>query len=220
MDWNTFWEKKQVINDLILTKWAQFYYKSIREKGLLEETDYVLDYGAGNGAIALAISGIVNNVLAYDPSVTMYKSCTNMARDCEKVVCTNLTPFDCGASVVLINSVVQYMDNNELEKTLDFITNNTKASKAIISDIAPKKYNILVDLFYNLVYSFKNKFFIEYCLFAINQLFHRVGSRGTLILRTYDSGSIIQRMSDRGWVAYKINNLSPSVVRYSLFCYR
>ena len=220
MSWTKYWDSSSNINNNILKKWSEYYCEGINKLDQLNIEDIVLDFGAGSGEISKYISTKVKSVIAYDTSVVMNKLCHESTVGCTNVTCTTELRNHEDISCVLINSVLQYLDDDELSKVLNFITNETVATKIIISDIIPVDYSAYRDAANNLLYSFKNKFFLSYLLFLMNEFFKRILLHRSLVLNEHNKNQLIIMLNKRGWNIELVDNLSPSINRYSLFCYR
>lgn len=220
MAWSKYWSSNNNINHVILGKWSEYYYKSLIKLSKLNLEDNVLDFGAGTGIISGLISSHVSSVFAYDNSKAMNYLCSQKMINYSNVKCTSSLEDIQDISFILINSVLQYIDNKELDCLMEYFSEKTNANKMIISDILPDSYNPYTDAIFNLTYSFKKKFFFTYLFFLIKEFSIRIFPSKDLSWNKYKRDRLIKKIQRYGWHVELIDNLSPSVNRYSLFCYR
>jgi len=220
MSWSEYWNSNSNINYKILSKWSEFYCKGINNLNKLNIDDNVLDYGAGTGEISAYISSQVKSVLAYDNSEAMHILCKENMLEFENVHCSTELNKNHEITFILINSVLQYLNQDELDELLKFASEETSASKMIISDIVPDNYNAYFDAANNLFYSLKNKFFFIYLFFLVKEFIMRNIVNKAFFLNTYNEDFLISKLRKNGWNIELIDNLSPSINRYSLYCHR
>jgi 2-polyprenyl-3-methyl-5-hydroxy-6-metoxy-1,4-benzoquinol methylase len=220
MTWKKHWDSDKNINNNILQKWSEYYCLNIKKLNQLDMQDNVLDIGAGDGEISIFIAGEVNRVVAYDTSDAMYELCNEKAAESTNVICTTSLKNHSDISFVIINSVLQYLDDKEWSNILNFITNETKASKVIISDIVPDNHSIALEAITNLIYSIKHSFFLNYLIFLTKEFIKRIVLDRSLSLNKYNKDILISMLIKKGWNVKEIDNLSPSINRFSLFCNR
>tara|TARA_B100000787_G_C16167971_1_gene284890 strand:- start:622 stop:1290 length:669 start_codon:yes stop_codon:yes gene_type:complete len=220
MSWSEYWNSNSFINLKILEKWSDYYYKALAELNILRADDIVLDYGAGTGVIAGFISDQVQSVLAYDNSESMNIVCIKNMLKYENVSCSTELNTNQNTTFILINSVLQYINLDELKELVRFASIETQANRMIISDVIPDEYNPYEDAMHNLYYAMKNHFFIIYLLFLIKECIIRILPNKGFIWNKYNKYFLISELEKFGWVVEPISNLSPSVNRYSLSCSR
>ena len=220
MAWSEYWNSSINVNNKILGQWSEYYYRSLTKLNKLSLDDNVLDYGAGTGVISGLISSQVKTVLAYDNSEVMNNICVENMIKYKNVFCLSKLNNNKEITFILINSVLQYINSEELEVLLEFASKKTSATRMIISDIVPEDYNPYVDAVNNLYYSLKNHFLFAYLFFLIKEFIIRLVPNKTFVWNKYNMDTLTSSLEKYGWKIDLIDNLSPSVNRYSLFCYR
>ena len=220
MDWSEYWNSNNNINHKILGKWSEYYCKALTKLNKLNDDDIVLDYGAGTGVISGYISNQVKSVVAYDNSTAMHRLCVSNMNKFENVSCSIELSNTQNVSFILINSVLQYIDSSELDELLNFVSKNTNATSMIISDVVPDDYNPYFDAINNLWYSLNNQFLFNYLFFLFKEFMMRILPGKSFVWNKYNKTLLIAKLKKYGWEIELIDNLSPSINRFSLFCYK
>lgn len=122
---------------------SKFNFK-LFHKLLPNQNNIILDYGCGNGVYSKNYrSSKVKKILLYDKNRKIKKFIKKKYKNNQNIFW--LDKLDSNYNIVLINSVIQYMNNNELKILIKFFIEK-KVKKIIISDI-PKYPRIVESIF-------------------------------------------------------------------------
>ena len=124
-------------------------------------------------------------------------------------------------SLIIINSVIQYMSKNEVESMLSNLRkiSNLK-TKLIISDILPSGYTKSSDAIYLLKTSMKNGFFLKFVTDMIASILYSPKlSLKTSSLQIYNEDELKQILLKHGYDSIRMErNFTYSTHRYTLYC--
>lgn len=126
----------------------------------------ILDYGCGKGVFTKITlkDNKIGKILCYDIDKNLKKFIKKKYIKNRKIRWIN-NYHNHNFNIVLINSVIQYIDKYQWKKTLNFFLNKKSVKIIIISDIS--FYHRIIEIFYLLV--FFPSIFIKFLKFYLNR---------------------------------------------------
>ena len=219
--WDQHWNSTKINYD-IFNVGAEYFIECYEKHFGFSESDIILDFGAGKGDIAPLLKDKVHKIYLFDKSEISTDNLKNRFSNFENIYILNdLTEIKESVSVIIINSVIQYMSKNEVEKMLaDLKKISGSNTKLIISDALPMGYTKLNDALHMLKISLKNGFFLK---FAINMVTSIINSPKlslkTSSLQIYDKDEIRQILLNHGYNSVIMEkNFAYSANRYTIYC--
>jgi len=118
--------------------------------------------------------------------------------------------------MVIINSVLQYVEKKQFEDDLKEI----KSKVLIISDIIPYDYSRSFDLYHLLKFSLKNKFLTLFCIHLYKQIFTNFSFHHNPKYTKYSKDEIVFILNKLGYQVKFVDNLGINFRRFSLIAYK
>ena len=208
-----YWEKYEEIDILKIS--AKFY--KLNTIKIIESFNpkVILDYGSGSGEIALQLKNEKNNIICYEPIPHMFnKLKSNLCEDFFLI--NDLKNINRKIDMVIINSVLQYVEKKQFEDDLKEI----KSKVLIISDIIPYDYSRWFDLYHSLKFSLKNKFLTLYCIHVYKQIFTNFSFHYNPKYTKYSKDEIVFILNKLGYQVKFVDNLGINFRRFSLIAYK
>lgn len=118
--WRNYWEVPALASQMHEHRvQSQYYVKELEKAISLDSKMRVLDFGCGFGFVAEELAGKVSEVLLWDASRNMRSRAQQLNASCGNVRLVDLSNEQAIASspsvdLILVNSVVQYMNREEL----------------------------------------------------------------------------------------------------------
>ena len=161
----------------------------------------VLDFGCGEALYALKLNKTCENLILVDTSENIRKKLQIKTSKQESIKVLDMS--DCctlksnSVDLILVNSVFQYLSNEQTEEVLLLFHRVLKNSgKLIIADIIPKDLPVWADISSLLKFGFKNGFFFFALLGLVKTYLSDYRSlRRHLGLSLYSSQDFINLMS-------------------------
>ena len=219
--WDRHWDSTKINCD-IFDIGAKYFIESYEKYFHFLKTDIVLDFGAGKGDVSLLIRDKVQKIYLFEKSKMSTELLRKRFYDCENIhILDSLPEIKEPVSVIIINSVIQYMSKNEVEKMLsDLQKISSPNTKLIISDALPSGYTKFNDALHMLKTSLKNGFFLEFVTNMITSIINSPQlSLKTSSLQIYDKDEMKQILLKHGYDSVIMEkNFTYSQDRYTLYC--
>jgi len=118
----------------------------------------LLDYGSGMGLVADGLAGIINRIELYDPSPAMREKSQTINRNNNNVKTVDSPQrIGSGFDYILINSVIQYLQPDELLDILVMLVDKLAPGGAIlITDVIPGKVRRFSEIVELLKFALRN----------------------------------------------------------------
>lgn len=206
----------------IMQIWADYFVDSYQKYFGFSKNDVVLDFGAGLGDVSFLIKEQVERIYLFDKSKFFLDQLGKRFEAFPQIrVVHSLAEIKEPVSLIMINGVIHYMNENEIKDMLVGlqVLCNLK-TRIIISDIVPPGYSKLVDGCSQLLTGLRKKFFKKLLSFMVTNILDDPKlSLQTSSFYLYDRDELIQTLSGFGYAARKLeNNFSYSKYRYTLHC--
>ena len=219
--WDQHWNSTRINHD-IFEVWAKYFIQSYENDFGFSREDIILDFGAGRGDIPLLIKDRVQKIYLFEKSKVSADILRKRFDGFQNVyILDDILEINESPSLIIINSVIQYMSKDEVENMLSNLRkiSNLK-TKLIISDILPSGYTKLVDAIYLLKTSMKNGFFLKFVADMITNILHSPKlSLKTSSLQIHDEDELKQILLKHGYDSIKMErNFTYSTQRYTLYC--
>ena len=211
--WDAYWNNKS-LNRTIMGVWAARFVGTYDRYIVFKPDDVVLDFGAGNGDVSFLIRNKVHHIYLYDKAQSMSEALQkNFSGEKNMQVVSNLSEIRDKVSVILVNSVIQYIPREEFNQILkDFKRIAQEGTCLVIADIIPRKYSLMGDFIGQLSLGLKYGFFIKLISFAVGTTRINAGmSLSPKHLIKYDQEEILQMIEENGFTG----SLSPVNFTYS-----
>ena len=196
------------------------YVNNLKSDVNLNDSQIVLDYGAGTGIISKQILKYVKSINVYDKSPSMTLKLKHLFSDNSSVqVLHALEDINEKVDLVLISSVIQYIERQDLSLIIQQLQNISKKNhQIVISDIVPVNSNKTLESILMIKKSIDLKVFLPY-LWQMLTITLMILRRSNIKLTEYDEGDLIKLFNSFG---YEVNilaqNLGLSDQRYSIIC--
>jgi ubiquinone/menaquinone biosynthesis C-methylase UbiE len=206
----------------IMQVWAGYFVDSYQKYFAFSKHDVVLDFGAGLGDVSYLIQDKVERIYLFDKSEFFLDQLRERFGAFPHIqVVPSLQDIKETVSIIIINGVISYMKENEVENMLvELKSLCSSKTRIIISDIVPPGYSKLVDAISQLLTGVRKKFFRKLLSFIVTNIRDDPKlSLKTSSLHLYDEEKLKQTVSGLGYAARKMeNNFSYSKYRYTLHC--
>ncbi len=206
----------------IMQIWAEYFVDSYQKYFGFSKNDTVLDFGAGLGDISFLIKDRVASLFLYDKSEYFLDQLGRRFAAFPRIrVARSLREVQGPVSLVIINGVIHYMKENELEEMLVGLRGLCDLkTRIIIADIVPPGYSKLVDAFSQLRTGLRKRFLKKLLSFIVTNL--RDDPKLSLKSSSFylhDEEELKGTLSRFGYAARKMEkNFSYSKYRYTLDC--
>jgi SAM-dependent methyltransferase len=220
-DWDRHFSSTKIDHG-IMQIWAEYFVDSYEEYFGFSKKDTVLDFGAGLGDISFLIKDRVANLFLYDKSEYFLDQLERRFAAFPRIrVARSLREVQGPVSLIIINGVIHYMKENELEEMLVGLRGLCDSkTRIIISDIVPPGYSKVVDAFSQLRTGLRKRFLKKLLSFIVTNL-RDDPKLGLKISSFYLRGEeeLKRTLSRFGYAARKTEkNFSYSKYRYTLDC--
>ena len=219
--WDQHWNSTKINYD-IFKIWAQCFIRSYEKYFGFSKSDIVLDFGAGRGDIPLLIKDKVQKIYLFEKSQISTDFLRKKFKNIKNIdIVDNVLEINEPVSLIIINSVIQYMTKDEVGNMLSNLhkISNSK-TKLIISDTLPSNYTKFNDAINLLKTSLKNGFFLKFASnMATSIIYSPKLSLKTSALQAYDAYEIKQLLLKHGYNSIIMErNFTYSTHRYTLYC--
>jgi hypothetical protein len=210
------------INHGIMQVWAEYFVDSYERYFGFSKNDRVLDFGAGLGDISFLIKDRVASLFIYDKSEFFLEQLGRRFSAVPSIrVVRSLREVEGPVSLIIINGVIHYMQENELEEMLVGLRVLCDLkTRIIISDIVPPGYSKVVDAFSQLRTGLRKRFLKKLLSFIVTNLRDdpKLGLKSSSFY-LHDEEELKGTLSRFGYTARKMKkNFSYSKYRYTLDC--
>jgi len=150
-DWSDYWERLNDEQPIFLIE-AQDYVSRLRSAIDLNQNSRVLDFGCGFGNISASLAPYVGRVAVWDSASNMRHCAYERLSAVDNVEFLDISHAEHDAAAgqfdyILVNSVVQYMSDEQLREWLKrWKAMLNPDGKLIISDIIMPQYSFIRDL--------------------------------------------------------------------------
>ncbi len=220
-EWDKHWSSKKFNNDL-MSILARDFVNSYQRYFGFSGTEIVLDFGASPGDVSLLIKDKVRRIYLFDKSKYFVEKLRKSFGKFQNIHIVNyLREIKEPVFIVIINSVVQYMNNKEIEDMLLRLHSiSNLETRIIISDIVPPNYSKFLDCLYGILISIKNRFFKKYISYLItNIIYDPKLNLKTSTLHMYDEDELKKILLKHGYCSMRMeNNFTYSMHSYTLQC--
>jgi SAM-dependent methyltransferase/ribosomal protein S18 acetylase RimI-like enzyme len=202
-DWKTYWEGLTDSQRIFQVESAD-YVRRLDVAHLLNPEDHVLDFGCGFGFVANELAPCVQQLSLWDASANMrQRARLNVASHqniqflerSELFEQSQKRQFD----LVLVNSVVQYMTDAELNFWLaTWRECLTPEGQLVLSDLIPEDYQGRSDMLALLRFSLRHGFLLRVVQEGIKEIRRYRGMRHALPLKRFSQEELIQRAAAYG----------------------
>jgi SAM-dependent methyltransferase len=182
---------------------AQEYVRNLESAIVLDRRARVLDFGCGFGFVAEALADKVGELFLWDSSANMLRSSRVLVRGHQNIRFLDLSdapavPCNLRFDLILVNSVVQYMNLDEFSAWLaSWATMLAPGGRIVISDVIPPDHNSISELMDILRFSVRRGLAGNAIVWAFRKLGRYRRVRGTCPL-----GRIgLEELSQRGKAA-------------------
>lgn len=202
--------------------WADYFVDSYQKYVGPFKDDDVLDFGAGLGDISFLIKDRVKSIYLFDKSKFFLEELRkrfNLSQNSHIV--SSLQDIRGPLSLIIINSVIHYMKEGEIEEMLSALQPlcNLK-TKIIIADVVPTNYSKTIDALSQLATGLRKKFFLKLIRFIVTNILDTpMLSLKTSSLYGYDEDHLKELLLKHGYTARRMEkNFTYSKFRYTLLC--
>jgi ubiquinone/menaquinone biosynthesis C-methylase UbiE len=206
----------------IMQIWAGYFVDSYQKYFGFSKDDVVLDFGAGLGDVSSIIKDKVERIYLFDKSEFFLDQLGKRFGAFPHLqIVHSLKDIKGPVSLIIINGVIHYMKESEVEEMLAALQRLCDLkTRIIISDIVPPGYSKLVDAFSQLLTGLREKFFKKLLSFIVTNILDDPKlSLKTSSLYLYEEDQLKRTLSRFGYTARKMeNNFSYSKYRYTLHC--
>ena len=182
--------------------WAAYFVGAYERHIGLSENDYVLDFGAGYGSVSAFIRNKVKHIYLLDKADYMQEVLKfNYSQYDNMEVIGDLDEINEKVSVIIVNSVAQYIDKEEFKSILKGFKKVCKPdAQIVIADLIPNNYSKLQDFRGQLSLSLKYGFFTKLLVYAVSNTFFspKLSLSGDYLIK-YDPEEMIAMLSDHGF---------------------
>lgn len=202
--------------------WAEYFVDSYEKYFGFSKNDTVLDFGAGLGDISFLIKDRVASLVLYDKSEYFLDQLGRRFAAFPHIrVARSLREVQGPVSLIIINGVIHYMKENELEEMLVGLRGLCDLkTRIIIADIVPPGYSKLVDAFSQLRTGLRKGFLKKLLSFIVTNLWDdpKLGLKSSSFY-LHGEEELEGTLSRFGYAARKMEkNFSYSKYRYTLDC--
>jgi hypothetical protein len=206
----------------IMQIWAEYFVDSYQKYFGFSKNDMVLDFGAGLGDISFLIKDRVASLFVYDKSEFFLEQLWRRFAAVPSIrVVRSLREVEGPVSLIIINGVIHYMKENELEEMLVGLRGLCDLkTRIIIADIVPPGYSKVVDAFSQLRTGLRKGFLKKLLSFIVTNLRDdpKLGLKSSSFY-LHDEEELKGTLSRFGYTARKMEkNFSYSKYRYTLDC--
>lgn len=165
-DWASYWDGLEDRQRLFRIE-ANDYVQRLKCVLQLPPQARVLDFGSGFGLVAAALAPHVGELSVWDASANMRQRTRLNVAHRENIRFLDLTdasslPYDGYFDLILVNSVVQYMSDNEFSAWLaQWQKWLAPDGRVVISDLIPCDYQPMLDLLAMLMFSARHGFLVQ-----------------------------------------------------------
>ena len=219
-NWDKYWNSNN-INRKIMEVWAACFVGAYEKQFHFKPDDAVLDFGAGYGNVSYLIRKKVRKIYLYDKAEYIQEVLRHTLDKHENTqIIADLNEIREKVSVIILNSVCQYIDKQEFKNILDsFAGLSDQNTNLVIADIIPKNYSKMTDFLGQLSLGLKYGFFTNLLTYAIsNTLFSPALSLSEEHLIKYDQDEMINLLAEHGFEAILAPvNYTYSRKRYTVY---
>ena len=220
VNWDNFWRNPARSYIKIMNVSAFDYVNNLKSDVNLNDSQIVLDYGAGTGIVAKQILKYVKSINVYDKSPSMTLKLKHLFSDNSSVqVLDKLEDINERVDLVLISSVIQYIERQDLSLIIQKLQKiSNKKHQIVISDIIPVNSNKTLESIMMIKKSIALKVFLPY-LWQMLTITLMILRRSKIKLTEYDQAGLIELFNSFGYeVKILAHNLGLSDQRYSIVC--
>jgi cyclopropane fatty-acyl-phospholipid synthase-like methyltransferase len=172
--WDAYWEEL-TDRQRLFREQAGEYVRNLAATGLLHARARVLDFGCGFGYVADGVASLVGELYLWDASANMRRHAATTVAGHANVHFLDFSgpddpeapPFD----LILVNSVVQYMNPDEFSTWLArWQSMLAPSGRIVVSDLIPPQHRSLSELWDLLRFSARRGFLLEAVWQAIGEL--------------------------------------------------
>ena len=218
--WDKYWNSSN-INRELMQVWATYFVGAYEKHFGFNENDVVLDFGAGYGNVSFLIRNKVKHIYMYDKAEYMQEVLRhNFSEQKNMQIISDLNEIKEKVSVIIVNSVSQYINKEEFREVLKEFNGLCNArTNLIIADIIPQDYSKMTDFRNQLSISMKYGFFSKLLIYAISNTFFSPSlSLSAEYLVKYDENEMLSLLAEQGFDAKKTeNNFTFSKNRFTIF---
>ena len=200
---------------------AIYYAENLKSVVDLKKHEIILDYGAGTGVISEHILKYVRGINIYDSSAYMTSILKKKFLNVDSVrVLEVLDDMDVEADLVLICSVIQYIDKKDLATLVQKIQKISKKNhKVVITDIIPLGSNRVIESILMLKKAKQLKILPQFLWQIISTIPLLFMSSSQKKLTKYNEKDLINLFNSYGYSVERLKeNLGLSNQRYSVIC--
>jgi cyclopropane fatty-acyl-phospholipid synthase-like methyltransferase/ribosomal protein S18 acetylase RimI-like enzyme len=220
-NWKTYWEGLTDSQRIFQVESADYVRRLSTEK-LLNPEDHILDFGCGFGFVANQLAANVQQLSLWDASVNMrQRARLNVAghQNIQFLQRSDLfeSPPKNEFDLILVNSVVQYMTDAELNFWLaTWRECLTSEGQLVLSDLIPDDYQSRWDMLDLLRFSLRHGFLFRVVQEGMKEIKRYRGMRHALPLKRFTREELIQRAADYGLsVRFTPQNLTYRQKRFT-----
>ena len=220
VNWDNFWRNPARSYIKIMNASAFDYVNNLKSDVSLNDSQIVLDYGAGTGSVSRQILKYVKSINVYDKSPSMTLKLKHLFSDNSTVqVLNELEDINEKIDLVLISSVIQYIDRQDLSLIIQKLQKiSNKKHQIVISDIIPVNSNKTLESILMIKKSIALKVFLPY-LWQMLTITLMILRRSKIKLTEYNEADLIKLFNNFGYeVQILTRNLGLSEQRYSIVC--
>ena len=217
--WDSYWEAEHFDID-ILAIGAQYFCEAYRRMIGLNSQEIILDFGAGAGDVSIALAPKVKKCYVYDKSKRMQQILHMRTKAIANItVIDSLTELTPSPSVIILNTVIQYLFPPELTAVIKQLRDiGQPHTMLLITDIIPAHYSKITDLLEQTFFSIRSGFFLKFAHHVASRILKAPSQEmGCRTLERYDPSTLIEILTHAGFSAVVLKeNLLYSKQRYSI----
>ena len=201
--WDSYWEELDG-RARVFREQSREYVMNLLSKVPLPPEVCVLDFGCGFGHVAGSLAPMVGEISLWDASTNMLRHARRNVSGIPNVRFADLDPdtWDGGAAafdLVLVNSVIQYMTQDEFAQWLIVWRRVLKPDgRIVISDVIPANYDSLRDFTDILRLSARRGFLRQAIFDGLHEIAGYARKRQSRPLTRYDRGDLIRHAERAG----------------------